>query len=248
MDNPKISVITVSYNCVDTIEATILSVINQDYENIEYIIIDGKSSDGTIDVIKKYADSISHIISEPDEGIYDAWNKGLLLSAGEWIAFVGGDDILYPNAMKSYIHEIQNNKKINFISSRMLRVRKDLSPVEVRGEEWSGKMKKYCTISHVGSLHHKSLFEEKGVFDTSFKIAGDYDFLLRCYNIINPGFIPEITVKMRAGGTSENMIFKSLQEARKAKLKNQSRSALLCQYDYYVAILKFYINFLVLHR
>lgn len=94
---PLISVITVSYNAVETIENTILSIINQTYSNIEYIIVDGKSTDGTIDLIEKYTNRITYWISEPDKGIYDAMNKGLEIAKGDWALFMGSDDVFYGN-------------------------------------------------------------------------------------------------------------------------------------------------------
>lgn len=96
-NNPLISVVTVSYNAVSTIEQTILSVINQTYPHIEYIIIDGGSTDGTVDIIKKYADKIAYWVSEPDKGIYDAMNKGIKVATGEWINFMNSGDCLYRN-------------------------------------------------------------------------------------------------------------------------------------------------------
>lgn len=95
MNNPKISVVTVCYNAVETIEKTILSVINQTYQNIEYIIIDGGSKDGTVDVINKYCDKIAYFVSEPDKGIYDAMNKGIKASTGDWINFMNAGDQFY---------------------------------------------------------------------------------------------------------------------------------------------------------
>lgn len=94
-NNILISVVTVSYNAVATIEQTLLSVINQTYPNIEYIIIDGGSTDGTVDIIKKYADEIVYWISEPDKGIYDAMNKGIKKANGEWINFINAGDSYY---------------------------------------------------------------------------------------------------------------------------------------------------------
>lgn len=103
MSSFKISIITVSWNCVDTIETTILSIINQTYSNIEYIVIDGGSTDGTVDIIKKYLNSISHWVSEPDDGIYEAMNKGIEIATGEWINFMNSGDTFTHNDVVSDI-------------------------------------------------------------------------------------------------------------------------------------------------
>ena len=102
MNNPLISVVTVSYNAVSTIEQTIISVLNQMYSNIEYIIIDGGSTDGTVDIIKRYDDKIAYWRSEPDRGIYDAMNKGILQAKGEWIYFIGASDLCRSNIWGYY--------------------------------------------------------------------------------------------------------------------------------------------------
>lgn len=91
----KISVVTVCYNAADTIEKTMLSVLNQTYHDIEYIIIDGGSTDGTVEIIRKYADRIAYWVSEPDKGIYDAMNKGIKVATGEWINFMNAGDSLF---------------------------------------------------------------------------------------------------------------------------------------------------------
>src|SRR5690606_4665890 len=94
-EKPALSVITVVYNNVKDIERTILSVINQTYKNIEYIIIDGVSTDGTLDIIHQYSEKISHIVSEPDKGIYDAMNKGLSVATGDYVLFMNSGDEIY---------------------------------------------------------------------------------------------------------------------------------------------------------
>ena len=100
-----VSVVTVVRNGIKTIEQTILSVINQDYHDFEYIIIDGVSTDGTLEILNKYSDKISKIISEPDVGIYDAMNKGIALANGDWVYFLGCDDVLYESSTLSRILE-----------------------------------------------------------------------------------------------------------------------------------------------
>lgn len=92
--NPKISIVTVVYNGELTLESTILSVVNQDYQDTEFIVIDGGSTDSTIDIIKKYESNITHWVSESDKGIYDAMNKGLQLATGDWLIFIGCDDLV----------------------------------------------------------------------------------------------------------------------------------------------------------
>ena len=94
---PKITIVTISYNIVTYIEKTILSVVNQTYPNIEYIVIDGGSTDGTLDVIKKYSDKITYWVSESDKGIYDAMNKGIDAATGDWINFMNAGDVFYHN-------------------------------------------------------------------------------------------------------------------------------------------------------
>ena len=121
MNNSKITVITVVYNCHDTIEATILSVINQTYDNVEYIIIDGGSKDGTVDVIKKYQDQINYWVSEPDEGIYEAMNKGIDKASGDWINFMNSGDSFTSDKVLNSIFASDNyiimpvNKRIGII-------------------------------------------------------------------------------------------------------------------------------------
>ena len=104
MSNVKISIVTVCYNAVAVIEKTIQSVLSQTYRNIEYIVIDGASTDGTIDVLKKYQTKISCFISEPDEGIYDAMNKGLKIATGEWICFMNAGDFFYDTEVLNSMH------------------------------------------------------------------------------------------------------------------------------------------------
>lgn len=129
-NNPLISVVTVSYNAVSTIEQTILSVINQTYPHIEYIIIDGGSTDGTVDIIKKYADKIAYWVSEPDKGIYDAMNKGIKVATGEWINFMNSGDCLYRNdTIEKILNKSSTTNNVSIIYGKTMKI-----------------FEKYCTI------------------------------------------------------------------------------------------------------
>ncbi len=111
----KISVITVSYNSVNTIEETMLSVLNQTYSNVEYIIIDGGSTDGTVDIIKKYSNKIAYWISEPDSGMYDALSKGFKKATGDILCWLNADDLFYKEALSTVADFFSQNQNINWV-------------------------------------------------------------------------------------------------------------------------------------
>ena len=115
-----ISIITACYNSESTIAATIKSVAKQKSNQMQYIVIDGGSTDNSLNIIEEYKGIVDDVISEPDMGIYDAWNKGLLLSRGEYVAFLGADDLLCENYFDSYIQVLESVPKFEFISSKML--------------------------------------------------------------------------------------------------------------------------------
>lgn len=247
----KVSIITSTYNAEDTIEDCIKSVLAQTYKNIEYIIIDGGSKDKTIAIVKSYADRFEgrlKWISEKDSGIYDAWNKGIRLSSGSWVSFLGGDDMLEDNAIKLYVDVINNKPGINFVSSKILFVKKDLRPLRIIGQPWSSRMKSINCVAHVGSMHAKSLFDAKGLYNSKYRISSDYDFFLRCLDIIKPEFIPVVTAKVREGGISGRQIFKVANETLEIKLKNKSRTVLICYLEYLETIVKYVVRVKVINK
>jgi glycosyltransferase involved in cell wall biosynthesis len=248
---PKITVITASYNSEKTISDTIESVLNQKYLNIEYLIIDGCSSDNTISIIKRYENLFEgrlKYISEEDSGIYDAWNKGVEKAQGSWISFVGSDDILCANTFSDFIEFAKTNEDVNFISSKTLLVTEDLDPIRVIGTPWSNTMNSYCCIAHVGSLHHKTLFDKKGVFDSNYKIAGDYDFLLRCRDIIRPIFVDIVSAKVRDGGISGRQISRVARETVMAKKNNKSQGIFKIYAEYVMMIIKFVVRTRIINK
>lgn len=213
----KISVITVCYNCQTDIEKTILSVINQTFKNIEYIIIDGGSTDGTIDIIKKYNDKITYWISEPDKGIYDAMNKGIKMATGEWINFMNAGDIFYNNTVLSSIQfdKYQQNDIIyGSVEYDYGFTKRIAAPLPLK------KILKQMCFSHQSTFVKTDLMK-KELFDVRYKIIADYAFLLSQYKA-NKKFeeIPlTIATYEKRNGVSSDPNFKSfkkrLEELRK---------------------------------
>lgn len=179
-NNLKISVVTVCYNAVDTIEKTILSVLNQSYTNIEYIIIDGGSTDGTVDVIKKYADRLAYWISEPDRGIYDAMNKGIDIVTGEYINFMNSGDEFYDSNVISLLFNKPNNADVIYGDTYII----------LPNYKFRNKNRPLSEFNRTLPFGHQSTFAKSSLmkkfkFDTSFKSAADYYFL---YNLYKDGF------------------------------------------------------------
>lgn len=179
--NLKITVITATYNSVNTLEQTISSVINQTYKNIEYIIIDGGSTDGTVDIIKKYEKHIACWISEPDKGIYDAFNKGVSLSTGDYVEFVGSDDcFVSSNIIQEVVNSIDPDTDIlsateYLVNEEWKRQLLYSNKIAIDKNSFAGGM-----IPH-GAMFAKRELLEKWPFDVSYKIAADMKFFLKCY-------------------------------------------------------------------
>ncbi len=187
MNNPKISIITVCYNAADTIEKTILSVINQTYEHIEYIIIDGASTDGTVDMVRKYRDKISYFISESDNGIYDAMNKGITMATGEWINFMNAGDCFYDERVLDRLEkELRTiSYKVGCIYGDYISVQRRKT-VEVLCLTPFFQRENYIENPSMG-FHHQSTFVRTGLakekmFDTKkFHLCADYNMIYSLY-------------------------------------------------------------------
>ncbi len=198
---PKISVITVCYNSEKYIEHTITSVVTQTYDNVEYIIIDGGSSDGTLDIIKKYDAYIDRWISEPDDGIAHAMNKGIDLSTGDYILFLHSDDyLLNSEVLEKSSHYLHPPYDIVFFDI-ILEDNGHKRFFTPRGFNWWMNFK--TGIFHQSSLCSRKLFEKIGTFNTSLKIAMDYEFFLRAYKAeIKTKYVNMVLAVMRLVGVS----------------------------------------------
>ncbi len=242
---PKISIITATYNSSKTLEKSIQSVLNQNYSNIEYIIIDGNSKDSTVSIIEKYQNHIAKWISEPDKGIYDAWNKGVSLATGDWIVFLGSDDYFLPDALKSYVDYIEQNQidnKVNlFVSSRIQMISSEGKVLRDYGWPWTWEeFRRVNIIAHPGSFQSRYLFEQYGNYDIDYKIVGDYELLLRPKASLNACFMNKLTVQMTVGGASNEI--KMFKELKKAILSTGEVSKFRANFDYFFHITKLYFK------
>ena len=206
--NMKVSVITVCYNAIRGIEKTIQSVISQSHDDIEYIVIDGGSTDGTIDVIQKYRDKIAYFVSEPDGGIYDAMNKGIRMATGDVVGILNSDDFYTSDdALQKIADAFEENDidatygDIHFVNDDDLTkmVRYYSSAVFKRSFMRFGLMP-----AHPSFYCKREVYEKYGAFDTSYRIAADFENLLRLIFIhrIKMLYIPKDFVTMRTGGAS----------------------------------------------
>lgn len=176
--NPLITIITVTLNSERYLEDTIKSVIQQTYPLIEYIIVDGQSSDGTLDIVKKYAPKIHRWISEPDSGITEAMNKGIAMASGDFILFLHSDDYLFENnSIEKAVRFMNENIDIFAFSILFKTQNKTISSKS----SWNWLFNFKTQLFHQGVLCQRNLFHKIGLFDTQFKIAMDYDFFLRAY-------------------------------------------------------------------
>lgn len=206
----KVSIITICYNRSKTISECIESVLSQDYPNIEYIVIDGNSTDGTQEIIESYSSKISKYISEPDKGMYDAINKGLQLATGEIIGLMHSDDVFYDEKVVSKIVEAFNNNKTDAIYGNGIYVTNDADQKIVRnrigGEYDYKKLNRGWLPLHPTVYLKKAIIEKYGNYNLNFKIGSDTEFLLRyLYKYkINILYLNFYIVKMRMGGLSTN--------------------------------------------
>lgn len=202
-EKPLITVVTVVFNGEKTLEQTIQSVVNQTYDNVEYIIIDGASTDGTLDIIKKYEDKIDYWQSESDKGIYDAMNKGIGLARGEWINFMNSGDEFFSNDV---IADIFENKSYNasVIVGNTNQVF-DFGKRVVLAKQMS-KKSRHLEFCHQSCFTNKNVFEENK-YDTKFKICADFDLyhnlLLREEKFVYINLI--ISTYDNSGGISSNL-------------------------------------------
>jgi len=208
MNNPKISIITITYNSEKTLDDTIKSVLSQNYKNIEYIIVDGNSKDSTIDIVKSYGDKISKFVSEKDSGIYDAMNKGLRLATGDVVGILNSDDFYSDENVIQKIVTVFEENPVDSVFADLIYVKPNDLTTTTRYYDSSyfspGKFKYGWMPAHPTFFVKRRIYQQYGLFDTTYKIAADYELLTRFLGRyhISYFYIKEALVTMRLGGIS----------------------------------------------
>ncbi|MEC4686367.1 MAG: glycosyltransferase family 2 protein [Nitrospirota bacterium] len=209
---PKISIVTAVLNGAATLQRCIDSVVDQTYLYKELIIMDGGSTDGSVDILKANNRTITCWESKPDLGIYHAWNKALDKVNGEWVFFIGADDYFWSNDVLMKIVPMltaaQNKSRIVYGRIALTSPTGDI--LEIHGKPWNDLKKRFFQgkcLPHQGVFHHCSLFENYGGFDTSLKIAGDYEFLFRELKKADAHYVDVLVAGQQIGGVANDPFF-----------------------------------------
>lgn len=204
----KVSIITSCYNREQTIRDSIESVLSQDYDDIEYIVVDAASTDSTLSIINEYKDRISVIVSEPDNGMYEGINKGIRLATGDIVGLLHSDDVFYANdTITRVVHEFHRTN-CEFTYGNGIFVNPNDMNTIVR--DWISdqfikkKVKRGWLPLHTTVFVKREVFEQSGLYNEKYKISADSDWLVRCLYMLNlkVSYIDEYIVRMRMGGAS----------------------------------------------
>lgn len=217
--NPLVSIVTAVYNGARHIEETIRAIAGQTYLPIEHIVIDGGSTDGTVEILEKYTGTLAYWVSEPDNGIYDAMNKGidLVTDAESYVLFANADDHLYsPEAIERVIAASSGE---DLVYGRMILTDGDISGIAGRKVGLDDLAQE--TLCHPATFVRRKIFDRVGKFDTTYLIAADYDHIVRCFAApVSTRFVDVIVSTMRMGGLSDDKFLLSCRE-RKAVIRNR---------------------------
>ena len=199
-----LSIITVVFNSVNTIERTVKSIVEQKVDDIEYIIIDGGSTDGTLDIIKEYEKDVDYWVSEPDEGIYYAMNKGINVSSGRWVAFMNADDWYEPNILEKILKILESStSKIVYGKVNKIEDGKKNGYIGICEETNPEILHAYNLYCHQGLFIKRDLFNYIGLYDCKYNILADYDWILKAHSKgMDPLYINLCVANFTTGGIS----------------------------------------------
>lgn len=217
-DQPLVSILTVVYNGVATLERTIQSVLGQTYPNIEYILVDGGSSDGTLDLIRRYEDRLDLWVSERDKGIYDAMNKGVALATGQWVALINADDWYEPDTVARVVEAVKERPSINIVHGDIW-IHYPNGYRKVKHARQSGFLLKYweMVLNHPTFFVRRSYYQGRP-FDATLRVSGDHKWTLAAW-LHDPRqflYLPVVLANFTAGGASMTIPLKRvLSEGRR---------------------------------
>lgn len=250
---PKISVITAVKNNKAGLLSTIESIRAQSYKPIEYIVVDGGSTDGTLEVIKQNEDIVIHWVSEADRGISDAFNKGLRLATGDYINFQGAGDSFYQSDSLQQLFQLCD-KESDLICGQVARTSLSgqclwISPKKITPEFNKKSLLWKLTLPHQALFTHRRFFEKWGEFDLDVKFAMDYEILLRAYHDFpSVTLLPVVVANWQAGGIGSQQIKKVLKEYHNLKSKHGVASALSLRLIHEFNLFKFFVKTKILAK
>jgi glycosyltransferase involved in cell wall biosynthesis len=213
--SPKISIIIATKNAAEGIGSCIDSIINQTYRSYEILIQDALSVDRTLAIVRGYDPDTVKVRTEPDAGIYDAWNRALARAGGEWIMFLGADDRLTHATVLDRRTQILagDASEVDLVCGRIAFIGQKGRPQKQTGASWNWPdMLKYQIVAHIGFMHHRRLFGKFGFFSTQYRISGDYEFLLPLGAQMNAIFVDDVEVLAGAQGLSQREVGRALIE------------------------------------
>jgi len=221
---PVVSIVVGVKNGAHTLQGCLDSIAAQTAASREVIVVDSASSDGTVALLEanRRAGKVTDFISEPDKGLYEAWNKALRRTRGDWVCFLGCDDRFHDAHGLRSLLEAADPARARVVHGRLNLVTESGVVAETLGRPWAearGDFLAGIMIPHPGTLHHRSLFEQHGFFEESYRIAGDYDMLLRELLSRPPQFVDRVVIDMRFGGMSSKpgAIAGNLREIQRAR-------------------------------
>lgn len=210
-----VTVIVATLNAAETFVELIQSLRNQSYRNFEFIVIDGGSTDGTIEMLAEHDMEIDYWLSEHDTGVYEAWNKGLAAAKGDYICFLGADDRWAESCSLHELVGLTNGGAYDLVAARGAVVSKAGVPIRAVGGPWSrARLSQRQIVAHPGMLFATRLFASYGNFDTRYRVAGDYEWLMRLGSDVKAAFLDRVVVLIGAGGISERRLSLVLMETR----------------------------------
>jgi len=223
---PKISIVTVTFNAEKYIERAIKTVLFQDYSNIEYVIIDGLSTDGTLEILQKYNDHIDYWVSEPDRGIYDAMNKAITVMSGEFYIVMGGDDILFPGAISEIVNYHLIKSKVDYLITATWLGDKTLRQGIRPKSGWKGAHAMVNAHS-VGMVIRKDVHKEVGMYSLDYPLSADALFIKKLFASSAIGLSCDVILgRFATEGASNNNLAKGLCENFLIQLKTESNKKL----------------------